>query len=186
MPSFWASFWPAFAATAAGVVLGIPTGLYVARLATSLAKRARRKETCEALDGLLVALRAALVDLRHIPDDVDRTAPGIIPLIIWRPQQAVWDLLSPVVLEGVADLKLKVRLARCFEVMHGVPLLLDRLYELESAALGPTPYAARARATADGLKDILKNRANEVATFTEAVCSETDAYLTAHRPAAGG
>jgi hypothetical protein len=183
--SFSDIFWPTFWATAGGVVLAIPTGLYVDRLARSVEKHARRKETCDALDELLRALRAALDSLGRIPGDVDVSAPGRVPLIIWRPQQAVWDLLSPVVREGVGDSRLKVRLGRCFELLQGVAVVLDMLHQFEAAALGPDPYAVRARATADDLKTILKDRAQQVATLIEEVCSETDTYLAAHRSGSG-
>jgi hypothetical protein len=78
-------------------------GLYVDRLARSVEKHTRRKDTFEALDELLLALRTALGPLANIPGDVDFAIEGSIPMIMWRPQQAVWDLLSPVVVEGVAD-----------------------------------------------------------------------------------
>jgi hypothetical protein len=184
--SFSDAFWPALWAAIIAVAVGIPAGLQVARLEAWLEKRVRRQETvartCAGLDGLLVALRAELATLRRMPVDLETTAVGLIPIIMWRPQQAVWDLLSPVVLEGVANTKLKLDLARCFELMQGTVSLLDRLYELESAALGPDPYAFRARATADQLKLTVKSRVAELAAFIEDVCSEAETYLAAHRP----
>jgi hypothetical protein len=175
-------FWPTFWATTGGVGLAIPAGLFLDRLAKRVEKQARRKDTCEALDHLLVALRASLGPLASIPGDVDFAIEGSILMIMWRPQQAVWDLLSPVVVEGVADSALKVRLGRCFELLQGLALLLDRLYELEYAARGPYPLAAPARTTADGVKKIVKERAELLAALIDEVCSETDAYLAAHRP----
>jgi hypothetical protein len=188
--SFSDAFWPAFLATAAGVVLGIPAGLGLAWLARRIEKRARRKETtartCEALDALVEALRSALPYLRRIPDEVHATKPKTAPLIIWRPKQAIWEMLSPVVREGVEDAWLKVRLARCFEVVQGIAVLLDKLNDVTLVTLGPDPMAIRMGPIADQLRDVVTNRANYVAVTIEEVCSEADAYLKAHRPTQRG
>ena len=106
--SFSDAFWPAFWATAGGVVLGIPAGLQVARFASWLEARDQRRasiaRTCSGLDLILAALRKSSVGLHLF---ADRLAEGEEPIAFWRPEQAIWDTLAPVVLPGVSDVRFK-------------------------------------------------------------------------------
>jgi hypothetical protein len=184
--SFSDAFWPAFWATAGGVVLGIPSGLQVARFASWLEARDQRRasmaRTCSGLDLIQAALRKSSEDLHFF---VDRLAQGEEPIAFWRPEQAIWDTLAPVVLPGVSDVRFKARLARCFELTSEVSALFASLNELEEAASGPPPYAAHARRAADYLRRDIQGHCAEVATHIDEVRLEAEKYLATYRPKAG-
>jgi hypothetical protein len=89
-------------------------------------------------------------------------------------QKAIWDVAKPTIMAGVKDVELRITLARSFELLHELELLVGIIAE---QVYGVSSTLSTSTQVVKLFGEYTETRATHVKTFLDEACNEIDNYI---------
>ncbi len=153
---FWDQFWPALLATFVGVAAGVPAALYVERLRTGQAARARHKRTREVASQVATSLRYNQIAVAGLIANLDRGAFSLTSAI----DVATYDMFRADIATLFPQPEMRGSLARNYAEFARLATTSDLYRDMSTkVALDPSDTGFR---ILDGIRSSLRQQAEAV------------------------